>query len=405
MTGHALAKAWLRALASALASLPQAAPKVLSGPGSAKLLPSELDALKAKRPLVVTDRGVAEAGMLGTLEAILSGAGVVQAVFDGVRAEPSFDMARAGLEAFRSRRCDAVVALGGGSVIDVAKAIRIGAVHDKPLEKFSGILRVSGRGLPLVCIPTTAGSGSEATAFAILFDSHRGRKATIFDPKILPDSAILDPSLTLGMPAGLAASCAADALSLAVEAYANTLRRSDVDSQAVEAARLILSNLPKVLAAPEDLRAREALLRAANLAGRSFSRGFGGYVHLLAHRFWELYGCPCGIAKAIALPYVLDLYAEADPHRLAGLARATGTCAETGQGEDEECSQAFIERIRTLFESSGLPDRADFLKAQDVPRIAEETGKEILRSFFPVPAVFSVGELGAGIAKMLHKGE
>mgnify|MGYP001021180052 FL=1 len=150
MTGHALAKAWLRALASALASLPQAAPKVLSGPGSAKLLPSELDALKAKRPLVVTDRGVAEAGMLGTLEAILSGAGVVHAVFDGVRAEPSFDMARAGLEAFRSRRCDAVVALGGGSVIDVAKAIRIGAVHDKPLEKFSGILRVSGRGLPLV---------------------------------------------------------------------------------------------------------------------------------------------------------------------------------------------------------------------------------------------------------------
>jgi alcohol dehydrogenase class IV len=401
MIGHTLAKVWFNIAARVLTAVPQKTPILLTGQGSIKLLPSELDTLKAKRPLIVTDKGVAGTDILGSVEKILGEAGVQYAVHSAITPDPSFEVCRAGLEALRAQRCDAVIALGGGSVMDAGKLIRMGATHDKPMEKFAGILRLSNRGLPFICIPTTAGTGSEATAAAVITDTKRHRKLTVLDPRIPPDSAILDPSLTLGLPPALTASTGIDALTHAIEAYTNTLHYSDVDSQAVEAVRLILAHLPKVFANPADARGREALLRASNLAGRAFTRGFVGYVHAIAHRFGERYHIPHGLANAIVLPYFLDLYAEACPQRLASLARATGICGDLGQGKDAPCALAFVAAVKTLLAEVGIPPKADFLKAEDIDAIAKEALKEAHGTPYPVPVVYMAKELAAILRTML----
>ncbi|MCX7028367.1 MAG: iron-containing alcohol dehydrogenase, partial [Spirochaetes bacterium] len=203
----------------ALNIIPQKTPTLLTGAGSIKFVPSELGTLHAKKPLVITDAALVAAGVAGKLEEVLSAAGIPFARFDAVLPDPSFEICEAGLRLLRAEGCDAVIALGGGSVMDAGKIIRMGATHDKPLEKFAGLLKCRNGGLPFICLPTTAGTGSEATAAAVITDTKRHRKITVLDPKIPPDTAILDPLLTLGLPAHMTAATGADALTHAIEAF------------------------------------------------------------------------------------------------------------------------------------------------------------------------------------------
>ncbi|HEY9055281.1 MAG TPA: iron-containing alcohol dehydrogenase, partial [Rectinemataceae bacterium] len=179
----------------ALTIVPQKVPTLLTGPGSLKLVPSELKTLGASKPLIITDATLVKAGLSAKLEEILSGAGFAYSVYDGVLPDPSFDICSQALGVLKSSSCDSVIALGGGSVIDTAKIVRMGATHSKPLERFSGLLTCRNSGLPFIAVPTTAGTGSEATAAAVITDLKRHRKITALDPKMPPNTAILDPVL------------------------------------------------------------------------------------------------------------------------------------------------------------------------------------------------------------------
>ncbi|MCE1197047.1 iron-containing alcohol dehydrogenase [bacterium] len=398
---HAGKRIWFNIAARALTILPQKVPTLLTGAGSLKLIPSELEVLGAKKPLVVTDAVLVKTGVVARVAEILNGAGIPYAVFDQILPDPTYEICAQGLAALRAGACDAVIAVGGGSVIDAAKLIRMGATHRKNLAKFVGLLPFRNGGLPFICVPSTAGTGSEATAAAVITDAARHRKQTILDPRLPPNTAILDPLITTGLPPAMTAATGMDALTHAVEAYTNTLHYSDVDVQAIEAVRLIFSNLRAACADGSKVEAREAMLRASHLAGRAFTRGFVGYVHAVAHRFGERYHVPHGLANAIALPYFLDLYREACPERLADLAAAAGLRDHTAAGDAASAAQAFVDAVRSLAADIGIPAKAAFLVADDIPAIAVAALKEAHGTPYPVPLVLDASALETVIRSML----
>jgi alcohol dehydrogenase class IV len=398
---HAVQWVYFNLAGRALNIVRQKIPTLLTGPGNVKLIPSELATLKAKKPLLVTDAALVAAGVSAKLEAVLNAARIPYARFDGVLPDPTFEMCEAGLKLLKAEGCDAVIALGGGSVMDAAKLIRMGATHEKALEKFSGLLKCRNGGLPFICLPTTAGTGSEATAAAVITDARRHRKITVLDPRLPPDTAILDATLTVGLPPPMTAATGADALTHAVEAFTNTLHFSDVDAQSIEAVRLVFANLVKACAQGGDLTAREAMLRASHLAGRAFTRGFVGYVHAVAHRFGERYHVPHGLANAIALPYFLDLYLTACPERLAALAAAAGAWGEGSVGDESAKAKAFVDAVRSLLAGIGIPPKAAFLRESDIPGIVADAFREAHGTPYPVPVVLDSAELAAVLRRML----
>jgi len=398
---HAVKWVWFNVAARVLTILPQKIPTLLTGPGSIKLVPSELDVHHARKPLIVTDATLVKTGVVAKLTDILTGAGIPFAIFDEILPDPSFELCEKGLAVLKANACDMVIAIGGGSVIDAGKLIRMGATHKKSIAKFSGLMPFRNGGLPFICVPTTAGTGSEATAAAVITDTKKKRKTTVLDPRLPPNTAILDPLLTLGLPPGMTAATGLDALTHAVEAYTNTLHYSDVDVQAIEAVHLIFSNLRVACADGTKVEAREAMLRASHLAGRAFTRGFVGYVHAVAHRFGERYHIPHGLANAIALPYFLDYYRSACPERLADLAEAAGICGR-GNSEDAQTSAlAFVEAVRALNADVGIPEKAAFLKEEDIAGIVVDAFREAHGTPYPVPVILDAPELTGILRSML----
>lgn len=398
---HAVKWVWFNVAARALTILPQKIPTLLTGPGSIKLVPSELDVHHAKKPLIVTDATLVKTGVVGKLTDILAGAGIPFAIFDEILPDPSFELCGKGLAVLKANACDMVIAIGGGSVIDAGKLIRMGATHKKNIAKFSGLMPFRNGGLPFICIPTTAGTGSEATAAAVITDTKKKRKTTVLDPRLPPNTAILDPLLTLGLPPGMTAATGLDALTHAVEAYTNTLHYSDVDVQAIEAVHLIFSNLRVACADGTKVEAREAMLRASHLAGRAFTRGFVGYVHAVAHRFGERYHIPHGLANAIALPYFLDYYRNVCPERLADLAEAAGIRRRGNNEDAKTCAFAFVEAVRALNADVGIPEKAAFLKEEDVAGIVVDAFREAHGTPYPVPVILDAVELAGILRSML----
>lgn len=398
---HAGKRIWFNVAARVLTLLPQKIPTLLTGPGSLKLIPSELEVLGSKKPLIVTDAVLVRMGIVARVGEILSAANIPYAIFDEVLPDPSYELCERGLVALRANACDAVIAVGGGSVIDAAKLIRMGATHRKDIAKFVGLLPFRNGGLPFIGIPSTAGTGSEATAAAVITDTVRHRKQTVLDPRLPPNTAILDPLITIGLPPAMTASTGMDALTHAIEAYTNTLHYSDVDVQAIEAVRLIFSNLRVACADGGKIEAREAMLRASHLAGRAFTRGFVGYVHAVAHRFGERYHVSHGLANAIALPYFLDLYLEVCPDRLADLAAAAGLRDRVNGGDMVFVARTFVDAVRSLSADIGIPEKASFLVADDIPAIAIAALKEAHGTPYPVPIVLDASALETVIRSML----
>jgi len=398
---YAAKRLWFNLAARGLTVLRQKLPTLLTGKGSLKLLPSELEVQKASKPLIVTDASLIKIGLVSRLTTVLSESSIPFAIFDGVQPDPSFEICEYGLAVLKDNGCDSVIALGGGSVIDAAKIIRMAATHKKPVSAFKGLLPCRNSGLPFICVPTTAGTGSEATAAAVITDQKQQRKITVLDPRLPPDSAILDPELCVGLPPAMTAATGMDALTHAVEAYTNTLHYSDVDMQALEATRLVFANLRGAYSHGEDLEAREAMLRASHLAGRAFTRGFVGYIHAVAHRFGERYHIPHGLANAITLPYFIDLYRGVVPERLADLAAAAGLGGGGAEADVEEQAAVFVEALRRLNKDLGIPEKAEFLRRKDIPGIAAAALKEAHGTPYPVPVILDAAGLESVIALML----
>jgi alcohol dehydrogenase class IV len=306
----------------------------------------------------------------------------------------------AGHAAVRAHGSDALLAVGGGSVIDAAKVIGAMAVTGKSPRKLIGMLKVSKPMLPLFAIPTTAGTGSEVTVAAVVTDPVKHEKSAVIDPKLVPSAAALDPLLMRGMPKHITAATGMDALTHAIEAYLNRWPHAETAFHCRGAVRMIFKYLPRACADGQDMEAREAMALASFYAGLAFTKAYVGYVHAFSHKIGGMYGVPHGLGNAITLPYVLEFLVDSPSARkhLAELAVEIGA----GQTGDDETvlAQRFVDRVRELNSLVGIPTRMDSLQRNDVPVIARAAMIEAHRDY-PVPKNMRLVEAEALLARML----
>jgi alcohol dehydrogenase len=369
-------------------------PTVFIGPDSALRLCDTIAQFGLRRVLIVTDAILVELGLVEPLRQALVERGVDVAVHDGITPDPTHDVLQRGFEAARSHRSDAVLAVGGGSVIDAAKVIDAMLVSGKSPAKLVGMLKVGKPMLPLFAIPTTAGTGSEVTVAAVVTDPVRHEKAAVIDPKLVPTATALDPLLMKGMPKPITAATGMDALTHAIESYTNRWPHAETPLYAVSAVRMIFANLPRACANGEDLEARETMALASFHAGLAFTKAYVGYVHAFSHKVGGLYGVPHGLANAILLPYVLDFIKESPlgEQRLAELAVAIGA----GEASESRAAlaQRFVDRVRELNRTVGIPERLEALKRSDIPAVARAAMIEAHRDY-PVPRNMNLSEAEA----------
>jgi alcohol dehydrogenase class IV len=359
-------------------------PTAFVGPGAALELCETIAQFGLTRVLIVSDAVLVKLGVVEPLRAALAARGIDVAVHDGITPDPTYDVLQRGYEAAKAHRADAILAVGGGSVIDAAKIIDAMLVSGKSVQKLVGMLKVRKPMLPLFAVPTTAGTGSEVTVAAVATDPVRHVKTVVIDPKLVPTATALDPEITRGMPPHITAATGMDALTHAVEAYVNRWPHAETAFHAVAAVRMIFANLPRACADGNDLAAREAMLLASFYAGLAFTKAYVGYVHAFSHKVGGMYGVPHGLGNAILLPYVLDFLKDSPiaEQRLADLAVAIGA----GQAGEPRAALAkrFVQRVRELNRAVGIPEKLAQLKPADVPEVARAAMIEAHRDY-PVP--------------------
>jgi aldehyde dehydrogenase (NAD+) len=379
--------------------LPWRVPERLEGPGSVLLLPDAVKRREVYRVLFVTDSALRRLSLTAPLEKALIDAGIAVTMFDGVKANPTIDIIEQARAVYREQGCQGFVAFGGGSVIDTAKAAsaRI-AKPRQSIAKMGGFLKVLRKLPPVFAVPTTAGTGSEVTVAAVVTDSVTHHKYAINDPSLIPVCAVLDPELVAGLPPAISAETGMDALTHAVEAYLTWTVTKRCKAMSEEAVRLIFANIEKAYSNGKDLEARQNMLRAAFLAGDSFTRSGLTYVHGIAHTLSGLYNETHGRANAVLLPYVLEAYGRAAHKKLARLAAVAGL-AVAGFSE-AEASAAFIDAIRRFNREMGLPEKLKSIRQQDVPQMVQWALAEA-NPWYPVPVVLGKDEIAAIIARVM----
>ena len=360
-------------------------PQRIVGAGARFRLPELLKQAGLERILFVTTAGFIRRGTLDSLLKALQEQGLTVALFDGVTPDPTVECVEQGTVQYREHACQAIVAVGGGSVMDCAKAIgaRI-ARPRRPVRRMRGMLKVWRRIPPLYAVPTTAGTGSEVTAAAVITDTIQGThyKYAVNDFCLIPKTAILDAELTLGLPPQLTAATGMDALTHAVEAYTNRFASRFVKQHAEMAVRMIFEALPEACCCGAEIEARETMLMASCYAGLAFTNNFVGYVHALAHAIGALYGVPHGQANAVLLVPVLREYGSSVQKPLAALAACIGV-----EAEPAEAVRIMLERIEALREEVGMPSRFPQLAAADYPEIIRRAMREA-NPDYPVPAIW-----------------
>lgn len=301
--------------------------RILFGAGVAGQTGPEARRLGAQRALVVTDKGVVRSGLLERVAASLRAAGVEVAIFDDVLGNPIEKNVHDGVAAFREAKADLVVALGGGSPLDVGKLVRLGVHHDRPLVDYDdatgGDRFITANVPPMLAIPTTAGTGSEVGRSGVVTLDVNHRKTVIFSPYLLANAALLDPELTRSMPAFLTAATGFDALTHCLEAYVSKGDHPMADGIALEGLRLVAAHLERAVSHGEDLEARGGMMKAAMMGAVAFQKGLGA-CHSLAHPLSSECGLHHGLANALCLPAVVEFNVAAAASRLARVAAVLG---------------------------------------------------------------------------------
>lgn len=371
----------------ALPLLPYRDPKRLTTLGAIAPL---LTQKRITSVLLVTDASVRALGLSAPLESALHDAGIACAVYDKTVPNPTIDNIEEGRTLYLEAGAQAIIAIGGGSVMDCAKVIgaRI-ACPRKSVQQMKGLLRVLRRTPLLIAAPTTAGTGSEATLAAVITDAAKRYKYPINDFALIPDYAVLDPALTRKLPPALTASTGMDALTHAVEAYIGRATTAHTRRMAEEAVRLIAQNLLTAYRDGENMEARKNMLHAAYCAGAAFTRSYVGYVHGIAHSLGGQYGTPHGLANAVILPHVLRAYGDACAPKLARLARVAGI---TGAPEDDVAAAAFILWVRDMNAAMQIPDAIPAIRFADIPVMARRAAQEC-NPLYPVPRMMDACEL------------
>lgn len=301
---------------------------VLFGPGRIKELPAVLKAAGIKRPLFVTDPGLAKLPVVASTLAVLDEAGVAYGVFSDVKPNPVESNLYAGVEVFKSGQHDGVIAFGGGSALDLGKLIAFQAGQTRPVWDFEDIgdwwTRADSDAIaPIIAVPTTAGTGSEVGRAGVLTNETTHTKKVIFHPKMLPVTVIADPELSTGMPPFITAGTGMDALAHCLEAYCAPGFHPMADGIAVEGIRLVFENLPKAYADGKDIEARANMMAAAAMGATAFQKGLGA-IHSLSHPIGALYDSHHGMTNAVFMPYVLLQNRSAIEKRIERLADYLG---------------------------------------------------------------------------------
>lgn len=366
-------------------------PELLEGPGSLSGLVALIKRAGISRLLIVTDQGIVSHGLIEPLLVEFREQGILYFLYDGTIPNPTISNIEDALCIYHDNACQAILAFGGGSSLDCAKAVgaRI-ARPRKAIADMKGLLKVARRLPPLIAVPTTAGTGSEATVTAVISNPETHEKYPINDHVLIPRYAVLDPLLTVGLPPHLTSTTGMDALTHAVEAFIGYSNTRQTESDSIEAVRLIMSNLLAVYHNGTDIDGRFNLLKAAWLAGKAFTRAYVGYVHAMAHTLGGFYSMPHGFANAVILPHVLEYYGPSVQRRLARLGRAAGVIP--GDMTDMAASTAFIARIREMNSSMAIPEFIPGIKDADIPMMVNRAFSEA-NPLYPVPRILGKVEL------------
>lgn len=361
-------------------------PECIEGEGKLRELGEFLSKKGINDVLIVTGAGMVKRGQVQPMLDDFDKNGIRYTLKTYTATDPTSDDVEQGYKVYKENSCRAIVALGGGSRIDCAKAIAAKAVRpQKSVAKLQGLLKVRRSIPPFIAIPTTSGAGSETTVAAVITDSATHRKASINDPALIPKYAVLDPSLTAPLPPYTTATTGMDALAHAVEAYTNKTYNTKLENElARDAVMLIYSNILLAFEDGSNLEARQNMQKAAFCAGRAFTRGCVGYVHAIGHTLGSLYGIEHGLAMAVLLPRVMRKYGTAVHKRLAELADVCGIQGAT----EAERATAFISWIEETNKKMGLPDKLDMIQQKDITQMIAWARKEA-NPLYPVPVVWS----------------
>lgn len=375
------------------------APQLIKGAGSVKSLAGKIKECGYDNVLVVTDKGLTGLHLPDGLFDALTENGIKYSLYDGTQPNPTFDNIEAARKIYVDNGCKAIVAFGGGSPMDCAKAAGARIAKPKtPISKLQGLLKVRTKIPTLFAVPTTAGTGSETTIAAVVTNPETHEKRAINDPSLRPSYAVLDPELTIGLPKHITSTTGMDALTHAVEAYIGRSNTKDTIEAAEKAVPMIFDNILAAYENGKDITARENMLEASYLAGVAFTRAYVGNVHAIAHNLGGIYGTPHGLANAVILPYVLDYYGSTAYKPLARLADLAGFGKQVN-GEKAK-AELFIAKIREYNAKMQIPDKFDFIKEEDIPLIAKRALKEA-NPLYPVPRIMDMADCQTVIRKLM----
>lgn len=395
---HICCRAYQGVFRAALPFLPYREPEILH---RCEELPDTLKQQKIKKILIVTDPGIVACGLITKITSVLAKEKISYSVYDQTSANPTVRNVEEALALYQKEHCKALLAIGGGSAMDCAKALgaRI-ACPKKTLGQLKGTLHVLHRIPLLIAVPTTAGTGSENTLAAVITDSEKKHKYVLNDFVLIPRYAILDAELTYSLPPHLTATTGMDALTHAVEAYIGRSTTKETREKALLAVKTIYQNIETAYHDGHNHAAREQMLNAAYLAGFAFSRSYVGYVHAVAHSLGGQYNIPHGLANAVLLPEVLESYGSCIHKKLHILGCAAGVCTE--QDSIKASAGKFIASIRTLNKNMGIPDFLSGIQESDIETMSVHAAKEA-NPLYPVPKLMTRRELEAFYRLMLTR--
>ncbi|KAG5472428.1 hypothetical protein LSCM1_03827 [Leishmania martiniquensis] len=371
------------------------APIMTQGIGSFWDLPDLIRRAKLQRGLLVTDSTIMKLSLVESLIRELKKQGNQLVIYKDVLPNPTIEMVEEANALYKESKCNYIIAIGGGSVMDCAKLIGVRQARPRtPLSCMHGLFRVVWPLPPLIAVPTTAGTGSECTIAAVVSDHTKNEKFAIMDPFLVPSYCILDPALTVTLPKFLTATTGMDALTHVVEAYTNIFHYRSVDKAALRAMELIAKYLARAYKDGSNMEAREKMLEASYLAGLSFTRAGVGYVHAAAHAVGGLYDVPHGYANAVILPHVLEMYGDAAHKSLARLAEA----ANIAGANNAEKAANFIAWVREMNTQMQIPttlgacEPAWAVREKDIPFLVKNAIAEA-NPLYPVPVIFGEEEM------------
>ncbi len=371
--------------------MPYRQPERIEGANCLDLLPARIKKDGLETVLLVTDAGLVSFGYIQPFVEKCEAANLRVVVYDQTVPNPTITNIEEAKALYDGHQCQGIIAFGGGSPMDCAKGVAaLVAKPGKTIPQLKGVMKIRKEMPPFYAIPTTAGTGSEATVAAVVTNSETHEKYALMDPVLIPHVAVLDPMLTVKLPPFVTATTGMDALTHAVEAYIGKSNTKETIEASRKAVKIIFNDLYEAYTNPTNVEARANMQEASYLAGFAFTRAFVGNVHAIAHTLGGFYQVPHGLANAVLLPYVLDFYGETVYESLAELADLVHLTE--GAQSNKQKAEAFIAAIRQMNEQMAIPTKLEGIVNRDIPEMVQRALKEA-NPLYPVPKIMNASEM------------